>query len=95
MPSTKKKPSTDLEAAKALLLWARRERISFQQVAINGVVLTGIVDAKLADMIAEPRQGVPEQARKSIYEEMGGPLFGGPSETNTETVEPTVEDDDD
>jgi len=81
-----------VEQAKALILWARKEKIQIQHLTVGEVSLV-FHDAKVADRDTKP---VKFEARKTIYQEMANGVFDSVSAEaeKPERMQPIVEEDD-
>ena len=92
---TAKTPTTsdDAETAKALLLWARKERIALAQVTVGSVLLVVTLDHGMRHTDDDRKPS--EEARKGIIEQFGGALFAPAPADPASQIEPTVEEDDD
>lgn len=63
-----------LKQVQSLVLWLRREKISYTHLSAGGVVLDGVVDGKLA----EDAKPVKEEPKPTMYQKFGGDLVRQP-----------------
>lgn len=85
----KKAPITDADQVKALLLWARRERIVVSQMTVGDVTVV-VSDLALATAVVPPKSD--EQQRQNLYERFGGELLAQATKEDDDTT--TTYDDD-
>lgn len=91
--ATSKPKATDADTAKDLILWARKERINISHITVGSISLV-MVDNYALRELAQPRQAEP-QTPGGIYQQFGAAVLGGEgAPTPANTVEPTIEDDD-
>jgi len=78
-----------LKQVQSLVLWLRRERISYTTLSAGGVTLDGVIDGKLAD-------GAPEakpEPRQTMYARFAGELGKQPQVRPSERVPEEAMDD--
>jgi hypothetical protein len=67
--------SKDTKALQSLILWLRKERISYQHLSAGGFTLDGVVDLKAVD----EAKATPEEPRPTVYQRYGGDLLKQPT----------------
>lgn len=89
--STMKARTTDpAESAKALLLWARKERIAVSSIRVGDVELQ-LMDTALASTTPAPKS--ESELRQSLYERYGGEVLSAATKDDEDHA--SYEDDDD
>lgn len=70
-----------LKQVKELVLWLRREKISYTHLSAGGITLDGVVDMK-------SERAMPEKAppRETMFERYGAELLKQPQAKPSETV---------
>lgn len=94
MATSKAKP-TDAETLKDLILWARKERVNVSHITVGACSLVMVDNAALGYEMVRRGETADPQGPGGLYEQFGGALMGAEgAPVAADTVEPTIEDDD-
>ena len=78
-----------LKQVQSLVLWLRKERISYTTLSAGGVTLDGVVDGKAVDD-AKPRK---EEPRQTAFERYGADLLRQPTAKKSDSIPEEALDD--
>lgn len=85
----------DAETIRDLILWARKERINLSHVTVGQISLIMVDNAALGLELTRRGEETEPKGPGGLYEQYGGALLGAEgAPAAVETVEPTIEDDD-
>jgi hypothetical protein len=92
---TKAPQASDAATLKDLILWARKERVNITHITVGSCSLVMVDNAAYSHELHRRGTEVEPKGPGGLYEQFGGALLGGDgAPAAVETVEPTVEDDD-